>query len=106
MANEVKLTVRLPGRLHARLARRARAAGRSLNATIIASLSCDLDAGADASRSPRDVVLGLLRERGLWHPELAVPDAIDPSPTHAELRREAAGVPGLSDLVIEDRGPR
>lgn len=103
----VKLTVRLPGRLHDRLKRRARQSHRSLNALIVESLW--LGAVSAEPESEADVVRAVLVRSGLWAPlgpewsdlTRGAEDLGD-----EELREQLEGVPPLSEVIIEDRGPR
>lgn len=109
MADDIKLTVRLPERLHAALRARARTGNRSVNREIVDALARGLAAGDHRPSNERDAVTGLLIATGLWAPGRSwdegraapVPDATD----YAALRQAVGAVPALSDAIIEDRGP-
>jgi len=109
MANEVKLTVRLPERLHGALRARARGRKQSLNRAMVDALAQGLAATDDNPAPERDAVAGVLIAAGLWSPgttwglgpELEAASATD----HAALRRAVGTVPPLSAAIVEDRGP-
>ncbi len=109
MADDVKLTVRLPERLHAALRARARTGKRSVNREIVDALARGLAADDRDRTDERDAVTGLLVATGMWEPgrswgegrAASVPDAAG----YAALRQAVGAVPALSDAIIEDRGP-
>lgn len=109
MADDIKLTVRLPERLHAALRARARKGNRSVNREIVDTLARGLAAGDQAPSDERDAVARLLIAAGLWEPgrswgegrAASVPDAAD----YAALRQAVGAIPALSEAIIEDRGP-
>jgi hypothetical protein len=106
----VKLTLRLPAALHEKLRQRARASDQSLNTVIVEAMQQGLDAEITyPEESEREKTLRVLRESGLLEP--LGPQWLEgledvPLLTHAEIREMMKGVPPLSEVIIEDRGPR
>jgi predicted DNA-binding protein len=109
MGNLVKITLRLPPELHARLHKKASISHRSLNSIIIEALQENLEQIKSEPESEYDQAIRVLRKHGLIE---------DPSPgwqkyireapdiSHAELRDMLKGAPPLSEVIIEQRGPR
>jgi hypothetical protein len=109
MEQQVKLTVRMPMRLHELLKQRAYTMERSLNSVIIESLWTDVTGVTYPEESERERAIRMLRESGLWQPLGPKWDKYTqeaPEITHAELREKLKGVPPLSKIIIEDRGPK
>jgi hypothetical protein len=109
MEETVKLTVRIPYRLHEQIKRRAQDADRSLNSMIIETLNHGLDKGITYDDAQDERAWRAIRESGLFEPlspiwEEEIKDA--PEISHEELREMLKGVPPLSKIIIEDRGPR
>jgi hypothetical protein len=108
MLRTTKLTVRLPAKLHRQLEKHARSTNQSLNALIVEAIRRGLTQ-APAPESERERTLRILREEGLLHefgPHWDTFAGPDPDMTPAELREKLAGVPPLSEVILENRGPR
>ena len=109
MIVDVKMTVRIPPNLHKRLKQRALVSSQSLNSVIIDALQQSVDQDEKLYETQEDHAWRLLREKGLWEPlgpiwDEYLKDASEIS--HAELREMMKDVPPLSEIIIEDRGPR
>jgi hypothetical protein len=109
MKSAVKITLRLPSGLHERLKKRARSSNQSLNTIILEAIEDGISQEGMNYESREDKFWRRMREIGLWEPlgrewEEYMKDA--PKLTHAELREKLKGVPPLSEIIIEDRGPR
>jgi plasmid stability protein len=108
-SQDVKITVRLPERLHAALRQRAQSRHRSMNRELLDLLRRGLVADSEPM-AERAAVATVLREHGLWAPEAGWDTGMGPTgksvASHADLRRAVGPVPPLSDLIIEERGPR
>ena len=109
MTVDVKMTVRLPNKLHKRLKQRAQSENQSLNAVIVEALQQSIEQEGTVYETQEDQAWRLMREKGLWEPlgpawDEYLKDAPDIS--HQELREMLKGVPPLSEIIIEDRGPR
>lgn len=103
----VKLTVRMPKSLHAALRRRASQSHRSMNREIIDTLRQGLATEArSAEIDPYHAVMSLLQSLGLWSPDDVSLSSSTLPTDHAALRAAIGQVPPLSDLILEDRGPR
>lgn len=107
MDEVVKMTVRLPSRLHKQLRRQARRSHRSLNSLIVEALW--RGARPTETNTEADDVRQVLVQGGLWAPPGSewsdlVRDA--PDVDRRELRKQLEAVPSLSDIIIEERGPR
>jgi len=108
-SQDVKMTVRLPERLHAALRQRAQSRQRSMNREMLELRRRGLVADGEPLAACA-AVAAVLREHGLWAPEAGW--GTGPGPTgqsvarHAELRRAVGPVSPLSDLIIDERGPR
>jgi plasmid stability protein len=107
-SQDIKMTVRLPERLHAALRQRAQSRHRSMNGEMLDLLRRGLIADSEPV-AERAAVAAVLREHGLWAPEVGwgtgTGPAGQPVARHAELRRAVGPVPPLSDLIIDERGP-
>lgn len=102
----VKLTLRLPGDLHRQLAKRARKSNKSLNQVIVDAVRHGLSE-PPVEETEYELARRALREAGLLSEPPPIWQASDAEPpTHEELRRLLKGVPPLSSMIIEDRGPR
>ena len=107
MDQVVKLTIRLPSRLHDRLRRQARRSHHSLNTLIVESLWRGEPPSEPSTEA--DAVRRVLTRSGLWAPQ--GPEWSDliqgvEDISHEALRERLEGVPPLSDVIIEERGPR
>lgn len=108
MLRTIKMTLRLPGELHRELEKRAKATRQSLNAVIIDVIRHGL-AQPLADESEHDRLVRALQANGLYEPlgpewdgyVLAAPDM-----TPSQMRESLKGVPALSAIIVEDRGPR
>ncbi|MBN2551093.1 MAG: toxin-antitoxin system HicB family antitoxin [Anaerolineales bacterium] len=109
MQEMVKLTVRIPAQLHQKLKQRAQASDASLNATLVETLQRGLAETVYPEESREARFWRSMREKGLWaplSPKWMEEYADVPILSHAELRELLKGVPPLSDIIIEERGPR
>ena len=109
MEETVKLTVRIPYRLHEQIKRRAQDADRSLNSIIIETLNNGLDKDVIYDESQDERIWRAVRESGIWEPLSPIwREGIEETPeiSHEELHEMLKGVPPLSKIIIEDRGPR
>jgi hypothetical protein len=109
METMVKLTLRIPARLHKRLKQRASLSNQSLNTTILEAIEDSISQNVTSYETQEDKLWRKLRESGLWEPlgpewQKYIEDA--PNLTHAEMREMLKGVPPLSEIIIEERGPR
>jgi hypothetical protein len=105
----VKLTLRLPAALHEKLRQRAQANSQSLNLTALEAMREGLSQSTISYANDEERVWRALRESGLWEP--LGPEWLEgmedvPVLTHEEIRELMKGVAPLSDIIIEDRGPR
>ena len=109
MTVDVKMTVRIPPNLHKRLKIRAQASSQSLNSVIVDALQQSIDQDEKLYETQEEHAWRLLREKGLWEPLGPIWDDYlkdAPEISHEELREMMKGVPPLSKIIIEDRGPR
>jgi hypothetical protein len=109
MQTTVKLTVRLPARLHEQLKQRARQGDQSLNTVMVEALQEGLAHPAEYPLSEHEKFRKVLRESGMLvelGPQWSKGLEDVPLLTHEELQEKLKGVPPLSDIIIEDRGPR
>lgn len=109
MQATVKLTVRLPAKLHEQLKQRARSNDQSLNTVVVEALQEGITHPLEYPLSEQEKFRKVLRESGMLV-ELGPQwlEGLDGVPllTHAELQEKLKGCPPLSDIIIEDRGPR
>jgi hypothetical protein len=109
MQATVKLTVRLPAKLHEQLKQRARSNDQSLNTVLVEALQEGITHPLEYPLSEPEKFRKVLRESGMLV-ELG-PQWLEglndvPLLTHEELQEKLKGCPPLSDIIIEDRGPR
>lgn len=109
MEDVVKLTIRIPYRLHERIKNRARDADRSLNSMIVETLNNGMDRDINYDESQDERIWRAVRESGLFEPLNPIwMEGIEDMPeiSHEELQEMLKGVPPLSEIIIEGRGPR
>ena len=95
--------------LHRQLKEHAGDMGCSLNSTIVDALRKGLSKETTYDETEREKVLRVMREAGLWEPLGPIWDdlvAESPGSDYEELWEELKNVPPLSDVIIEERGPR
>jgi predicted transcriptional regulator len=105
----VRITLRLPSGLHNRLKRRVTRSQRSMNSIIVDAIREGLDRSEYEPETSEDRAWKALRESGLWEPlgkEWLEGIDLENLPTHEELREMLKGVPPLSEIIIQERGPR
>jgi hypothetical protein len=109
MQTTIKLTVRLPAKLHEQLKQRARQSDHSLNTIVVEALQEGLAHTVEYPLSEHEKFRKVLRESGMLvelGPQWTKGLEDVPLLTHEELQEKLKGVPPLSDIIIEDRGPR
>jgi len=109
MQTTVKITVRLPAKLHEQLKQRARQSDQSLNTTMVEALQEGITHPAEYDLSEHEKIRKVLRESGMLvelGPQWTKGLEDVPLLTHEELQEKLKGCPPLSDIIIEDRGPR
>lgn len=108
MLQTIKMTLRLPGELHRELEKRAKATRKSLNAIVVDAIRRGLTQ-PPVEESEYERAIRALKESGLLtKPGLTwqnYPDSAEIL-SHQELQRKLAGLPSVSDLIIEEREPR
>ena len=108
MVEMIKLTLRLPGDVHRRLKKRATATQQSLNQVMVDALRRGLEQ-PPVEESERERTIRALKEAGLYQPlgpEWNELISKAPDITPKEMRERLKGLPPLSEIIIEDRGPR
>jgi HicB family len=109
MQATVKLTVRLPSKLHEQLKQRARQNDQSLNKIVVEALQEGITHPVEYPLSEHEKYQKVLRDSGMLMelgPEWSKGLEDVPLLTHEELQEKLKGCPPLSDIIIEDRGPR
>ena len=109
MQATVKLTIRLPAKLHEQLKLRARQNDQSLNKVMVEALQEGLTHPVEYPLSEHEKYRKVLRDSGMlvelgpkWFQGLE--DV--PLLSHEELQEKLKGCPPLSEIIIDDRGPR
>ena len=109
MQETVKLTVRLPASLHEQLKQRARQNDQSLNKVMVEALQEGIAHPPEYPLSEHEKFRKVLRDSGMLvelGPQWFQGPEDVPLLTHEELQEKLKGCPPLSDIIIEDRGPR
>ena len=109
MKPTIKLSLRIPPALHKQVKRRAQASNRSLNAVIVEAVQNGLANEGLEYESQEERAWKVLRESGIWEPlgpEWQKEIGETPDIAHEQLREMLRGVSPLSDLIIDERGPR
>ena len=109
MEEAVKLTIRIPYRLHEQIKHRAQEADRSLNSMIIETLNNGLAKSSIYDETQDERAWRAVRESGLFEPLSPIwSEGLEDTPevSHEELQKMLKGIPPLSKIIIEDRGPR
>jgi predicted HicB family RNase H-like nuclease len=111
----VKLTARLPVSIHEMLEQRAQAQSTSLNNQVVETLKAGFHKDAQQELSERERIIRLLQENRLladgdrpWELLASAGYGIPEGTTfsQADLYEELKGIPPLSPIIIEERGPK